>query len=403
MHAKRSRRSLEVRRILKALRDSVGGSRRHEERSQLDMAKDMICSSFDIVKGLRNLERESGAHEYPVLPVQQQQQANTTLPPAPPPVPQPRDTIELFFESITQTMKTLPVDLVAEGKAKIMQIVCNLELRGMQRTQATQEVSPVKETLMTPLQGDPEHLTNDEPLHVTPESPESRSSSVIFDDEQLVQLNSSHDNSDLSSKKTPTTIATFPTSQNSIAKEVPPNVKRSLPNSTSNTESGDQLRLVPINKLTSCNPSVKQSPNQNQNNNIRFSGINQALRKNQQQHQQTPMKVSTANGIAKSNTNASASENPAMVIRKVHLTGPNGTSKVITYQQQTLRQQQQQEQQQKLPIRYMSVSSASSTPTQALYTQPKYTEAQFRALNAPRTVVRSGPAVILSKRSPSHT
>lgn len=401
MHAKRSRRSLEVRRILKALRDSVGGSRRHEERSQLDMAKDMICSSFDIVKRLRNLERESGAHEYPISPVQQQQPAHTTFSPAPPPAPQARDTIELFFESITQTMKTLPVDLVAEGKAKIMQIVCNLELRGMQRTQATQEVTPVKATLMTPLQGDPERLTIDEPLDATPESPESRNSSVIFDDEQPVQLNSSHDNSDLTPKKTPTTIATLTTTQNAIAKEVSPNVKRL-------SESGE-LRLVPINKLTSSNPSVKQSPNQNQNNNIRFSGINPALRKSQpqQSHQQqqpkTPMKVSTANGIFKSNTNASAAENPAMVIRKVHVTGPNGTSKVITYQQQTPRQQQQQEQQQKLPLRYKSVSTASSTPIQALYTQPKYTEAQFRALNAPRTVVRSGPAVILSKRSPSHT
>lgn len=409
MHAKRSRR--EVRRILKeALRDSVGGSRRHEERSQLDMAKDMICSSFDIVQRLRNLERESGAHEYTAMPVQQQHQVHTTLPPAPPPVPQPRDTIELFFESITQTMKALPVDLVAEGKAKIMQIVCNLELRGMQRTQAgTQEVSPVKETPITPRQAEPERLTIDEPMDATPESPESRSSSVVFDDEQPVQLNNSHDNSDLSPRKlpTPTTITTSTAMQNGIAKEVPINLNRLLPNSSSsNTEAGEQLRLVPINKLTSSNPSMRLSPNQNLNNNIRYSGINQPLRKNQQQ-QQTPVKMCTANGLVKAQANGSAAENATVVIRKVHLSNRDtGISKVITYQQQTQRQlQQQQGQQQKLPLRYMSVSAETSTPTQAMYTQTKCTEApaQFRALNPSRTFVRTGQAVLLSNRSSSHT
>lgn len=412
MHAKRSRR--EVRRILKeALRDSVGGSRRHEERSQLDMAKDMICSSFDIVQRLRKLERETGAHEYPAMPVQQQPQVHTTLLPAQPPVPQPRDTIELFFESITQTMKALPVDLVAEGKAKIMQIVCNLELRGMQRTQATHEVSPVKEAPKTPRQAEPERLTIDEPLDAAPESPESRSSSVVFDDEQPVQLNNSHDNSDLSPRKlsTPTNIATLNALQNGIAKEVPNNLNQLLPNSSSsNTEAGEKLRLVPINKLTSNNPSVRLSPNLNQNSKIRYSGINQALRKNQQQQhqlqQQTPVKMSTANGIDKAKSNASAAENATVVIRKVHVSNrSNGISKVITYQQQMQRQQQQQEQQQKLPLRYMSVSSDSPTPTHAMYTQTKYTEAptQIRALNASRTFVRTGQALLLSNRSSSHT
>ncbi|KAM7360226.1 suppressor of variegation 3-7 isoform 2-T2 [Cochliomyia hominivorax] len=48
------------------------------------------------------------------------------------------NTFDLFFKSISQTMKKLPVDLAAEGKLRVMQIICDLELQALKRQQNTQ-------------------------------------------------------------------------------------------------------------------------------------------------------------------------------------------------------------------------------------------------------------------------
>ncbi|CAD6993920.1 unnamed protein product [Ceratitis capitata] len=44
-----------------------------------------------------------------------------------------RNTYDLFFESMNETVKRLPLDLAAESRVKIMKIVYDLEMRAMQR------------------------------------------------------------------------------------------------------------------------------------------------------------------------------------------------------------------------------------------------------------------------------
>ncbi|KAH8292967.1 hypothetical protein KR054_001522 [Drosophila jambulina] len=111
--AKRSRHSMVVPRI-------------HETHSQLNIAKDMINSSFDIVTRLRTIERE-GAKGYVKAPDSSKQVPTSAQP------SEPRHVMDLFFESVASTMKSLPTVLAAEGKAKIMQLVCGLEVRAIHR------------------------------------------------------------------------------------------------------------------------------------------------------------------------------------------------------------------------------------------------------------------------------
>ncbi|KAL9897857.1 suppressor of variegation 3-7 isoform 1-T2 [Glossina fuscipes fuscipes] len=49
------------------------------------------------------------------------------------------NSYDLFFKSVTETIKKLPVDLATEGKMKIMEIVCGLELKNFKRQQQEQE------------------------------------------------------------------------------------------------------------------------------------------------------------------------------------------------------------------------------------------------------------------------
>lgn len=85
----------------------------------------------------------------PLIQHQIQQQTNTsqtcnnasTMPSAEaqktvaPPMAECENTFDLFFKSISETMKKLPVDLAAEGKLRVMQIVCDLELQALKRQQ----------------------------------------------------------------------------------------------------------------------------------------------------------------------------------------------------------------------------------------------------------------------------
>ncbi|XP_037806740.1 protein suppressor of variegation 3-7 [Lucilia sericata] len=47
------------------------------------------------------------------------------------------NTFDLFFKSISETMKKLPIDLAAEGKLRVMQIICDLELQALKRQQSS--------------------------------------------------------------------------------------------------------------------------------------------------------------------------------------------------------------------------------------------------------------------------
>lgn len=54
---------------------------------------------------------------------------------AAPQAKEPENTYDLFFKSVSETMKKLPVDIAAEGKVKVMQIICDLELKALNRQQ----------------------------------------------------------------------------------------------------------------------------------------------------------------------------------------------------------------------------------------------------------------------------
>ncbi|EDV41654.1 uncharacterized protein Dana_GF17587 [Drosophila ananassae] len=229
--SKRSRRSMEVRRILRALRDSMG--RRQDERSQLDMAKDMICSSFDIVSRLRTLERET------VAPTPGQPNDVSLK------APEPRHVVDLFFDSIAPTMKALPADLAAEGKAKIMQLVCGLEVKAMQRTSAAVPGS----SSGSGSTADSLPTAKSPPNAANPEVP----SSVITipDDDQKIQNNNEQQGSPSKRKSTGTFT---PVTLNGNHNDVAENLRRMLNNTqikVTNRQDPEAVRCVPLDKLTS--------------------------------------------------------------------------------------------------------------------------------------------------------
>ncbi|XP_020811443.1 protein suppressor of variegation 3-7-like [Drosophila serrata] len=246
---KRSRRSMEVRRILRALRDSMG--KRHEERSQLDMAKDMICSSFDIVTRLRTMERE-GAMGHGNCTAQAPEPVKVAPANAQP--SEPRHVMDLFFDSIAPTMKSLPADLAAEGKAKIMQLVCGLEVRAMHRNTA-KSASPAS-TSAPPT-----------PVAVAAETPSATVQAAavdddfhsnvitINDDDQLIMNN----NNDVESPPNKSGSGTHSASLsiNGNPKDLPENIRRILSSSqlqVTNRNDPDSVRCVPLDKLTTQSP-----------------------------------------------------------------------------------------------------------------------------------------------------
>ncbi|KAH8349044.1 hypothetical protein KR084_000069 [Drosophila pseudotakahashii] len=254
--AKRSRRSMEVRRLLRVLRDSMG--KRQEERSQMDMAKDMICSSFDIVSRLRTLERESAAHG----------DSTAQAPPASVTVtavqsPEPRHVLDLFFDSIAPTMKSLPADLAAEGKAKIMQLVCGLEVRAMQRN------SPTTSTAAAVVAPSTSTSAATPAVVTSPPAPASAASGVppalpaaadvnlhsnvitIQDDDNSVQSNNNE--VETVQKKASGGGPANHVTINGNQKDLPENIRRILSSSqvqVTNRYDTESVRCVPLDKLT---------------------------------------------------------------------------------------------------------------------------------------------------------
>ncbi|KAH8292966.1 hypothetical protein KR054_001516 [Drosophila jambulina] len=245
--AKRSRRSMEVRRILRALRESMG--KRHEERSQIDMAKDMICSSFDIVTRLRTLERE-GAMGHVNCTAQAPEPVKVAPTSAQP--SEPRHVMDLFFDSISPTMKSLPADLAAEGKAKIMQLVCGLEVRAMHRNNA-KAASPTSI---------PAPLTSAAPAE-SPAAAQAAAADTDFhsnvitinDEDQIMQNNNNDVESTLNKSASGTPAASLTINGN--PKDLPENIRRILSSSqlqVTNRNDPDSVRCVPLDKLTTQSP-----------------------------------------------------------------------------------------------------------------------------------------------------
>ncbi|KAI8046499.1 protein suppressor of variegation 3-7 isoform X1 [Drosophila gunungcola] len=315
--AKRSRRSMEVRRLLRALRDSMG--KPQEERSQMDMAKDMICSSFDIVSRLRTLEREAAAQG------DTKTQAPTMAAPQP---PEPRHVLDLFFDSIAPTMKSLPPDLAAEGKAKIMQLVCGLEVRAMQRSSLAAATSPAAPSstssaaVATPAPTVP--LTAPPASNLSSASAASDvdlHSSVITiqDDEQPVQNNNNNEAETVQNKSASGGSSTQVTI-NGNPKDLPENIRRILSSSqmqVTNRYDTDPVRCVPLDKLTTHN---------------RINGNGRQSQGGSSEAPSTPQADMT-NG------------NTLAMLRQIRVNN-NNSSKMITITKTPMQQPQQQQQQQ---------------------------------------------------------
>ncbi|XP_039490497.1 protein suppressor of variegation 3-7 isoform X2 [Drosophila santomea] len=244
--AKRSRRSMEVRRIIRALRDSMG--KRRDEPSHMDMARDMICSSFDIVSRLRTLEREAAAHNESTV------QALQTVTVTPGKPPEPRHVLDLFFDSISPTMKSLPPDLAAEGKSKIMQLVCGLELRAMQRNATAPNTATVSvsSTLSTPASVTPvttPPAPTSDPI-ATADVDMHSTCITILDDDNTVQNNNEVE---VVQNKPASGTSSTQVTINGSPKDLPANIRRILSSNqmqVTNRFEADPVRCVPLDKLT---------------------------------------------------------------------------------------------------------------------------------------------------------
>ncbi|KAH8247610.1 hypothetical protein KR038_006895 [Drosophila bunnanda] len=252
--AKRSRRSMEVRRILRALRESMG--KRHEERSQLDMAKDMICSSFDIVTRLRTMERE-GAMGHVNCTAQAPEPVKVAPTNAHP--SEPRHVMDLFFDSIAPTMKSLPADLAAEGKAKIMQLVCGLEVRAMHRDIAKAASPASTSAPATPVAAAPATAAAEPSSATVPAAAgdtDFHSNVITINDDDLIMRNNNND-VESSPNKSASGTHTASLSINGNPKDLPENIRRILSSSqlqVTNRNDPDSVRCVPLDKLTTQSP-----------------------------------------------------------------------------------------------------------------------------------------------------
>ncbi|XP_073819098.1 suppressor of variegation 3-7 isoform X2 [Musca autumnalis] len=74
---------------------------------------------------------------------------------------QSENSFDLFFKSVSETMKKLPTDLAADGKVKIMQIICDLELKALKRQQPSTTESEIASTENS------SNLANDTPITIT--------------------------------------------------------------------------------------------------------------------------------------------------------------------------------------------------------------------------------------------
>ncbi|XP_068155312.1 protein suppressor of variegation 3-7 [Drosophila tropicalis] len=295
---KRSRRSNEMRSFIRALRDSVG--KRQEDRNQLELAKDMICSSFDIVTRLRTLERTQVPSDSVATPPPKNIESINT---------EPRHVMDLFLDSISATMKDLPSDLAAKGKAKIMQIVCDLEVEAMQRKAPITEHPQSSPTNPNPPM-DPPSVNN------SPGSQDTINCSETVEDEELsdepLMVNSTNGNNinpkpyvtttnlpeisimsrqqrESAPNKTSKIISSPLLPQHSninrSSKEVQSSgVFRGLNNSIQVTKiradgaTQDAVRCVPLDKLTMSNGRNGISPSKSNNNDLNNSANSSFLR-----------------------------------------------------------------------------------------------------------------------------
>lgn len=61
--------------------------------------------------------------------------------PHPPPPPKEKNHVDLFFESVSSSVKALSPKLVAEAKMRVSQLICELELRALKDNSPNGDVS----------------------------------------------------------------------------------------------------------------------------------------------------------------------------------------------------------------------------------------------------------------------
>lgn len=61
--------------------------------------------------------------------------------PHPPPPPKEKNHVDLFFESVSSSVKALSPKLVAEAKMRVSQLICELELRALKDNSPNADVS----------------------------------------------------------------------------------------------------------------------------------------------------------------------------------------------------------------------------------------------------------------------
>ncbi|KAH8374901.1 hypothetical protein KR200_008560, partial [Drosophila serrata] len=59
-----------------------------------------------------------------------------------PPPPKEKNHVDLFFESVSSSVKALSPKLIAEAKMRVSQLICELELRGLKENSPTEEPAP---------------------------------------------------------------------------------------------------------------------------------------------------------------------------------------------------------------------------------------------------------------------
>uniref|UniRef100_A0A1A9VKN9 BESS domain-containing protein n=1 Tax=Glossina austeni TaxID=7395 RepID=A0A1A9VKN9_GLOAU len=178
------------------------------------------------------------------------------------------NSYDLFFKSVTETIKKLPVDLATEGKMKIMEIVCGLELKNFKRQQQEQEEKePEREIVIIDETSDlnnsissPPNQDNGDPIL---EQASDRSTTSNIASERQLNYHESVNTSDLSdcnkAKACASTHSTTTTNYKSLIGVMdktgihPIQIKATVPLSQMNKTLGNSatIRCIPLQSLTS--------------------------------------------------------------------------------------------------------------------------------------------------------
>lgn len=108
---------------------------------ELQRAPRELSSSRETER-LREIERAREINDYYYM---------TRAPPPVPPQLPPKDSFDLFFESVSATVKALPPKLGAEVKSQVSQLIANFELRAICEKEAQDKAAAESAALTAPV------------------------------------------------------------------------------------------------------------------------------------------------------------------------------------------------------------------------------------------------------------